>query len=59
MLDGCPHGVLPCLIAVGIEVFVYGCVRLLNLCVRGALEVHVQVLSEVPTQVELAVPQEL
>ena len=59
MLDGCPHRVLPSRVAIGIEILVYGCVRLLNLCVRGALEVHVQVLREVPAQVELAVPQEL
>ena len=59
MLDGCPHRVLPSRVAIGIEVLVYGCVRLLYLCVRGALEVHVQILREVPAQVELAVPQEL
>ena len=59
MLDTGPHRVLPSRIAVGIEVFVHRRVGFLNLSVGGTLEVHVQVLRQVPTQLELTVPQEL
>ena len=48
MLDARPHRVFPCLILVGIEVLVHRRVGFLYFRVRGALEVHVQVLREVP-----------
>ena len=44
-----PHRVLPCLILLWIEVFVDWGVWFLYLCVCGTLEIHVQVLCEVPT----------
>ena len=57
--DACPHRVFPGLELVGIEVFVHGGVGLLDLRIRGTLEVHVQVLCQIPAHGELAVPQEL
>ena len=60
-LDALPDGVLPCLVAVGIEVLVDGqsvAVGLLDLGLRARREVHVQVLGEVPAQREVAVPEE-
>ena len=61
VLDAGPYRVLPCRIAVRIEVFVDGFVTvgLLNLSLCARLEIHVQVLGEVPAQREVAVPQEL
>ena len=59
MLDAGPHRVFPCLIVVGIEVFVHGRIGLLNLGMCGAAKVHVQVLGEVPAYAKLTVPQEL
>ena len=59
VLDARPHGVLPGMILVGIEVLVHWRVRLLYLGVGGTLEVHVQVLRQVPAHRELSVPQEL
>ena len=59
VLDRGDDGVFPCGIGIGIEVFVDGCVRLLYLCPRGALEIEVQVLGEVPAQGEVPVPEEL
>ena len=59
MLYARPYGVLPCRISVGIKVFVHRSVRLFYLGVGATLEVHVDVLGEVPTQIELSVPQEL
>ena len=59
VLDAGPHRVFPGGIGVGIEVFVDGCVGLLDLCTGAAVEVHVEVLGEVPPQGELAVPEEL
>ena len=57
--DALPDGVFPGLVVVGVEVFVDGGVRLLNLGVGGALEVHVQVLRQIPADGEVAVPEEL
>ena len=61
MLDAGPYRVFPSFVAVGIEVFVDGLVAvgLLNLCLCARLEVHVQVLGEVPAHGEVAVPQNL
>ena len=61
VLDASPYGVFPCRIAVGIEVFVdrLVAVGLLNLGLRARLEIHVQVLGEIPAQREVTVPQEL
>ena len=56
------HGVLPHGVEVGIEVLVDGrvlAVGFLYLCTGGRLEVHVQVLRQVPAQLEVAVPQHL
>ena len=53
------HRVFPGRIAVGIQVFVNGGVRLFNLCLGGALEVHVDVFGEIPTQREVSVPHKL
>ena len=53
------HGVFPRFVAVGIEVLVDGGVGFLHLGVGGRLEVHVEVLRQVPTQREVAVPEEL
>ena len=44
---------------VGIEILVDGRVGLLDLGMRGRLEVHVQVLREVPADGEVAIPEEL
>ena len=57
--DGRPYGVFPCGVMVGIEVFVDGCVWLLNLSVCAAGEVQMQVLGEVPPDGEVPVPEEL
>ena len=59
VLDAVPDGVFPCRIAVGIEVFVDGGVGLFHLGMSGRLEIHVQVLGDVPTQLEVAVEKEL
>ena len=61
VLDAGPHRVFPCRVAVGIEVFVDGLVAVgfLNLSLCARLEVHVEVLGEVPAQREVTVPQEL
>lgn len=53
------HRVLPCLVVVGIEVLIDGGVGLLDLGVGGTLEVHVQILGQVPANLELSVPEEL
>ena len=59
MADTGPHGVLPRLVTVRIQVFVHGCIGFLYLGVGSALEIHVQIASQVPTNRELPVPQEL
>ena len=59
ILETGPHRVFPSRIAIGIEVFVDGGIGFLNLCMCGRLEVHVQVLCEVPAQLELTVEEEL
>ena len=59
MADALLHGVLPGCVAVGIEVFVDGRVGLLYLSMSGTLEVHVEILGEVPSEREVAVPDEL
>ena len=60
MLDAVPYGILPRGVAVGIEVLVDRQVAVgfldFGLCAR--LEVHVQVLRQVPAQREVAVPEE-
>ena len=57
--DARPHRIFPCLIAVRIQVFVDRRIRLLYLRVCGTVECHVEILCQVPTQLELAVPHEL
>ena len=57
--DALLHGVLPGCVTVGIEVFVDGRVGLLYLSMSGTLEVHVEILGEVPSEREVAVPDEL
>ena len=57
--DALLHGVLPRRVALGIEVLVDGRVGFLNPRTGGRLEVHVQVLRQVPAQLEVAVPEEL
>ena len=57
--DALLDGVFPSGVLVGIEVAVDGRVGFLDLGVGGTLEVHVEVLREVPAQREIAVPQEL
>ncbi len=52
------YAVFPSVVRVGVEVFVHGCVGLLHLGVRAALEREVQCLEDVPAYGELAVPQE-
>ncbi len=47
------------MILVGIKILVDRCVRLFNLGVCGRLEVHMQILGEVPAYGEVAVPKEL
>ena len=59
MLDAGPYRIFPSVILVGIEVLVHRCVRFLYLGMGSALEVHVQVLGQVPTQGELSIPKEL
>ena len=59
MLNGCPYRVFPHLIAVGIQILIDGHIWLFNLGIGSTLEVHVQILRKVPTQIELTVPQEL
>ena len=61
VLDALPYRVFPGMIAVGIEVFVDGqvAIRLFNLRLCARLEVHVQVLGEIPAYGEVTVPQEL
>ena len=57
--DALLHGVLPGGVALGVEVLVDGRIGLLNLGAGGRLEVHVQVLRQVPAHLEVAVPEEL
>ena len=59
MLDAGPYRVLPRRIFVGVAVFVNGCIGFFYLGMGSALEVHVQVLRQIPPHRELAVPQEL
>ena len=58
VLDALPYGVFPRLILLWVEVFVDLQIWLLYLCLSGALEGHVEVLGQVPTQLEVTVPQE-
>ena len=57
--QGVLHRVFPCIVAVWIEVFVDGCIGLFHLGMSGTLEVHVQILRQVPTQREVTIPKEL
>ena len=50
VLQAGPYGVFPCLVGVGVQVFVDGGVGLLNLGSCGRGEAHVEVLGEVPSQ---------
>ena len=59
VLYTCPHRIFPCRILVGIEVFVYRRVRFFYLGMCGTVEVHVEILGQVPAYRELTVPQEL
>ena len=53
------HRILPGMILVGIEIGIHIRIRHIYLCMGGTLEVHVQVLGQIPAQRELAVPEEL
>ena len=60
--DAVLHRVLPDGVEFGIEILVDRCVLavgFLYLCTCGTLEVHVQVLRQVPTELEVTVPQHL
>ena len=57
--QGVLHRIFPCIVAVWIEVFVDRRVGLFHLGMSGTLEVHVQILRQVPTQREVTVPEEL
>ena len=57
--QGVLHRVFPCIVAVRIEVFVDRRVGLFHFGMSGTLEVHVQILRQVPTQREVTVPKEL
>ncbi len=59
MTDTVHHRVLPRRIPIGIEVFVHGGIRLLDLRTGSRLEIEVEVTREVPAQGEVAVPEEL
>ena len=59
VLYTCPHRVFPCRILVWIEVFVYRRVRFFYLGMGSTVEVHVEVLGQIPSYRELTVPQEL
>ena len=50
--------VLPCAVVVVVEVLVDGRVRFLDFGLRSALEGEVQCLGEIPSEVELSVPEE-
>ena len=52
------HGILPHLVFVGVKVLVYLHVRLLHLGLGSTLESEVQSLEDVPSQLEVAVPEE-
>ena len=56
--DALQHAVLPCGIAVGIEVLVHRSVGLFDFGMCAALEGEVQCPGEIPPQIELAVPEE-
>ena len=51
--------VFPGMILVGIEIGVHFRIRHIHLCMGSTLEVHVQVLGQVPAHGELSVPEEL
>ena len=53
------HRILPGMILVGIKIGIHIRIRHIYLCMGGTLEVHVQVLGQIPAQRELAVPEEL
>ena len=57
--DAGPYGVLPGMILVGIKILVDRCIWFLYLCMGSTLEVHVQVLGQIPVDGELTVPEEL
>ena len=62
MQEALLHGVFPDGIEVGVEVFVNGrvlAIGFLNLRMGSTLEVHVQVLGQVPAHGEVAVPEHL
>ena len=53
------HRVLPSSILIRIQIFINRCIRFLNLCTRGRLEIEVEIFGKVPTQGEITIPQEL
>ena len=57
--DALLHGVFPRTILVGIEILVDGRIGLLDLGAGGTLEVEVQIPREVPSEGDVAVPEEL
>ena len=57
--DAGPYGILPGMILVGIKILVDRCIWFLYLCMGSTLEVHVQVLGQIPVDGELTVPEEL
>ena len=59
ILYAVPYRVFPSMILVWIKVFVHWHVWFLNLRMSGRLEIHSQILCEVPSQWEVTVPKEL
>ena len=51
--DAGPYGVLPGMILVGIKILVDRCIWFLYLCMGSTLEVHMQVLGQIPVPEEL------
>ena len=49
MLDTGPDGILPCRIPVGIKLFVYRSIRLLDFSIGARREIGVQVLGKIPS----------
>ena len=59
MQDALLDRILPSRVLLRIEVLVDGRIGFFYLCAGSTLEVHVQVLGQVPAQLEVAVPEEL
>ena len=59
VLDAGPNRIFPGMVLVSIKVLIDWGIRFLYLRMSGTLEVHVQVLGQVPAHRELTVPEEL